>query len=67
MLIPACDSHVIKRIDVQRKPLGVDVIIETLCGQQGKVRDLVFEFVEPTDIGCVGCQNQILQIKARSS
>lgn len=66
MLIPSCQKHILTGVKVERRPLSVDVIIKTLCGQQGKVQNLDFQFVQEADIGCAACHGQYLQLKEQA-
>ena len=46
-MIPVSNGHVLRALNIERKPLSVKVIISALCGQAGVVENLSFQFYFP--------------------
>jgi hypothetical protein len=46
-MVPVSNGHVLRSMNVQRKTLGVDVIVEALCGTGGIIQALGFRFFYP--------------------
>ena len=62
-MIPVSNGHVLRALNIQRKTLGVDVLVEAICGAGGKIEGLSFRFFYP-EIGDGPAMNQAIECPA---